>query len=106
MITTVKIVRAHAKALYWKRRVEKADEMMRKHLQILASVGSGKHETEHGFFQVSENNCYPEDAIKAQLTTDDIYLCHERRWSNKRAKVLFPTEYENAKVEKGFKVAI
>lgn len=106
MITTVKIVRAHVKALYWKNRAAQAEANMRKNLQILATVGSGKHETEAGFFTVSENNSYPADKIRAALTEDQIALCMESVWSNKRAKVLFPVAYEKAKEQNGYKVSI
>ena len=106
MITTVKIVRAHVKALYWKARVEKAEQQMRKNLEILATVGSGKHETEAGFFTVSENNKYPQNLIREQLSPEEIALCMERKWSNTRARVLFPEQYEKAKQRVGFKVSI
>lgn len=106
MITTVKIVTAHAKALYWKRRVEAAERYMRKHLQTLAELGSGKHETEYGFFTVSENNTYPADKIRESLTTEEIDLCMEKKWSNARAKILFPLAYDAAKVQNGHKVSI
>ena len=106
MITTVKIVKAHFKALYWKRRMEAADRYMRKNLDILSAMGSGKHETEHGFFTVSENNAYPANLIREQLTPEEIALCMERKWSNTRARVLFPVQYESVKQRNGFKVSI
>lgn len=106
MITTVKIVKAHYKALYWKKRAEQAETHMRKALGVLSEVGSGKHETENGFFTVSENNAYPQNVIREQLTPEQIALCMERKWSNTRARVLFPVEYETAKVRNGFKVSI
>lgn len=106
MITTVKIVVAHAHALYWKSRMERADQHMRRHLATLASLGSGKHETEHGFFTVSENNVYPADRIREQLTPAQVALCHESKWSNTRARILFPTEYHSVKVQNGYKVSI
>jgi len=106
MITAVKIVTAHYKALYWKGRAEKAEQNMRKSLDVLSAVGSGKHETEHGFFTVSENNKYPQNLIREQLTEDEIALCMERKWSNTRARVLFPVQYEKAKQREGFKVSI
>lgn len=106
MITTLKTVRAHAKALYWKTRMEAAEKHMRKNLQVLAQHGSGKWETEHGFFTVAENNSYPADAIRETLTPDEIALCKESKWSNARAKVLFPVQYEMAKVRNGYKVSI
>lgn len=106
MITTAKIVIAHAKSLYWKSRMEAAEKYMRKHLETLAELGSGKWETEHGFFTVSENNQYPADAIRAQLTPKQIASCEERKWSNARARVLFPAQYHAAKVSAGYKVSI
>lgn len=106
MITTVKIVAAHAKALYWKNRAEKAERYMRKALDTLSEAGSGKHETEHGFFTVSENNAYPADRIRALLSPEEIALCMERKWSNTRARVLFPDTYESVKVRNGYKVSI
>lgn len=106
MITTAKIVLAHAKALYWKNRMATAERYMRKHLLTLSTLGSGKWETEHGFFTVSENNSYPADKIRAQLSKAQIALCMESTWSNKRAKVLFPVQYQNAREENGYKVAI
>lgn len=106
MITTVKIVAAHAKALYWKSRVETAERHMRKNLETLALMGSGKHETEHGFFTVSENNQYPANVIREALTPAEIALCHESKWSNTRARILFPVAYEAAKQRNGFKVSI
>lgn len=106
MITTVKIVKAHFKALYWKSRMEKAETYMRKSLAVLAEAGSGKHETEYGFFTVSENNKYPQNLIREQLTPAEIALCMERKWSNTRARVLFPEQYQNALQRDGFKVSI
>jgi len=106
MITTVKIVRAHVKALYWKSRVEAADRHMRKHLETLATLGSGKHETEAGFFTVSENNSYPADAIREQLTDEQIALCMESVWSNARARVLFPAIVQSVQQRRGYKVSI
>jgi len=106
MITTVKIVVAHAAALYWKSRVEKAQHHMRRNLQILAQCGSGKHETEHGFFVVSENNSYPAEKIQAQLSTRQIAQCMVKKWSNEQAKVRFPVAYQNAKTNNGYKVSI
>ena len=106
MITNLKTVKAHAKALYWKNRAEAAERYMRKNLDILSEQGSGKYETEHGFFTVSENNNYPASAIREQLTPEQIALCMERKWSNTRARVLFPEQYENVKQRNGFKVSI
>ena len=106
MITTVKIVKAHASALYWKKRAEAAERYMRKNLETLATVGSGKHETENGFFTVSENNAYPQNLIREQLTPEQIAQCMERKWSNTRARVLFPVKYEKSKQRNGFKVSI
>lgn len=106
MITTMKIVKAHAKALYWKNRAEAAERYMRKNLDTLSTLGSGKHETEYGFFTVSENNKYPQNIIREQLTPEQVALCMETKWSNTRARVLFPVEYENAKQREGFKVSI
>lgn len=106
MITTMKIVKAHAKALYWKNRAEAAERYMRKSLDVLASVGSGKHETEHGFFTVSENNKYPQNLIKDALSPEEIALCEVKRWSNERARVLFPEAFAAAKQREGFKVSI
>lgn len=106
MITTVKIVRAHIKALYWKNRMEAADRHMRSHLATLAECGSGKHETEAGFFTVSENNQYPADKIRALLTPEQIDLCMEKRWSNTRARILYGDIYESVKVRNGYKVSI
>lgn len=106
MITTVKIVKAHAKALYWKKRAEAAERYMRKNLETLCTLGSGKHETEYGFFTVAENNQYPADKIRAVLTTDEIAQCFEPKWSNARAKVLFPVAYHGAKEQNGYKVSI
>lgn len=106
MITTVKIVAAHAKALYWKSRMEKAEKAMRVHLETLATLGSGKHETEHGIFQVSENNAYPKEAIMSQLTEAQRALCYEPKWSNERARILYPLEYAAAQDRRGYKVSI
>lgn len=106
MITTVKIVRAHAKALYWKKRVEAAEHHMRKSLDVLSTLGSGKWETEHGHFTVSENNSYPANEIRALLTPEEEALCYERRWSNTRARVLFPDIVQSIKVRAGYKVSI
>lgn len=106
MITTVKIVRAHAKALYWKHRTEAAERNMRKNLEILAEVGSGKHETENGFFTVSENNSYPPEEVRKHLSEADAALCYEKRWSNQRARVLFPEVMERVRVRNGYKVSI
>lgn len=106
MITAAKTVKAHAMALYWKRRMEAADRYMRKHLQTLAECGSGKHETEHGEFTVTENNTYPAADIQSHLSEDEIALCMESKWSNARAKVLFPAAYNAAKVSNGYKVSI
>jgi hypothetical protein len=106
MITTVKIVRAHVKALYWKSRKEQADRYMRKNLETLATMGSGKHETEAGFFTVTENNQYPADAIRSLLTTEEQALCMESVWSNARARVLFPAIVQCVKVSNGYKVSI
>lgn len=106
MITHIKIVRAHVKALYWKKRMDAAERYMRKHLQTLSECGSGKHETEYGEFTVSENNSYPAESIMSRLTPQQITLCKELKWSNARAKVLFPEAYEAAKVHNGFKVSI
>ena len=106
MITTIKTVKAHAKALYWKSRMEKAEQHMRKALDILSEEGSGKHETEYGIFTVAENNAYPADRIRALLTPEEIAQCMERKWSNTRARVLFPVQYETVKERKGYKVSI
>ena len=106
MITKIKIVRAHAHALYWKHRAEVAERYMRKNLQTLATLGSGKHETEHGFFTVSENNTYEASKIQAALTKDEIAQCMESKWSNARAKILFPVAYQAAKANNGYKVSI
>jgi len=106
MITTVKIVRAHAKALYWKNRMAACDRYMRKNLKTLATLGSGQHETEYGFFTVSENNSYPADRIRAQLSAKDIDMCMEKKWSQERAKILFPIAYQNAKQQNGYKVSL
>lgn len=106
MITTIKTVRAHYKALYWKSRMEKADQNMRKALDVLSAEGSGKHETEYGFFTVAENNAYPADRIKALLTPEQRAQCLESKWSNTRARVLFPEVYESVKERKGYKVSI
>lgn len=106
MITTVKTVKAHAKALYWKSRIEKAERHMRNALAVLSEHGSGKHETEHGFFTVTENNTYPAADIQASLSEDEIALCMESKWSNARAKVLFPAAYNAAKKSNGMKVSI
>lgn len=106
MITAVKTVLAHRKALYWKTRMEKAEQFMRKNLAVLAEAGTGKHETEYGFFVVSENNSYPATLIAEALTEDERAMCYESKWSNARAKVLFPKAYNAAKVEQGFKVSI
>lgn len=106
MITQIKTVKAHAAALYWKKRMEVCERYMKKHLQTLATHGSGKHETEYGFFVVSENNSYPAADIMAQLTPAEITLCKELKWSNARAKVLFPEAYEAAKTPNGYKVSI
>lgn len=106
MITTIKIVKAHAKALYWKSRMEACERYMRKSMETLATMGSGKYETEHGFFTVSENNTYPANLIREQLTEAERALCLEAKWSNARARVLFPVQYEAAKQRNGFKVSI
>jgi hypothetical protein len=106
MITATKIVLAHYKALYWKARVAQAEKHMRKSLETLATLGSGKYETEHGFFTVSENNTYPANVIRDALTPEERALCMESKWSNTRAKVLFPIAYENAKQRNGFKVSV
>lgn len=106
MITNAKIVVAHAKALYWKNRAAAAERYLRKNLETLATLGSGKHETEHGFFTVSENNAYPADKIRDLLTPEQRALCMQSTWSNTRAKVLFPTEYESVKQRNGYKVSI
>jgi len=106
MITTVKIVMAHGRALYWKSRMEAADRHMRRHLATLAECGSGKHETERGFFTVAANNQYPAEAIQKQLTPEQVDLCMEKKWSNTRARILFPIAYHSAKVENGYKVSI
>jgi len=106
MITKMKIVRAHARALYWKSRKEAAERYMRKQLETLATLGSGKHETEHGFFTVTANNQYPAEKIQAQLTPKQIAMCMEKRWSQERAKVLFPEAYHAAKDQRGYKVSI
>jgi len=106
MITAVKIVKAHAAALYWKKRAAKCDYYMRRSLAVLAEAGSGKHETEHGEFVVSENNAYPQALIAQHLTPEQQDMCFEPRWSNARAKVLFPHAYNAAKQENGFKVSI
>ena len=106
MITTVKIVRAHLHAIYWKNRMEAGEKHMRRHLATLAELGSGKHETEAGFFTVSENNQYPADAIRALLSPEEQAMCLEAKWSNTRARVLFPTQYQSVKVQNGYKVSI
>lgn len=106
MITKIKIVRAHAKALYWKSRMEACERYMKKHKETLATLGSGKHETEYGFFTVSENNVYPVEKICKGLSALQINACMEPRFSNERARVLFPKAYRAAKVERGYKVAL
>lgn len=106
MITNAKIVVAHAKALYWKNRAAVAERYMRKHLQTLAAMGSGKHETEYGFFTVSENNKYPANEIRAQLTPEQIALCMTTKWDQEKARVNFPEVYQSVKKREGFKVSI
>lgn len=106
MIKNIKIVIAHQKAIYWKKRMAVCENYMRKNLDVLSTAGSGKHETEYGEFTVSENNSYPAADIMAQLTPADITLCKELKWSNARARVLFPEQYEKAKVPNGYKVSI
>lgn len=106
MIECAKIVRAHLKALYWKNRMQQAERYMRKNLEILAEAGTGKHETENGFFTVSENNTYDASVIRSLLSPSEQALCLEAKWSNARAKVLFPEVYLSAKVENGYKVSI
>lgn len=106
MITKMKIVRAHAKALYWKSRMDAAERYMKKHKETLATLGSGKHETEYGFFTVSENNVYPKEAICEGLTALQINACMEPRFSNERARVLFPKAYAAAQQKRGWKVAL
>jgi hypothetical protein len=106
MITDIKTVVAHAKALYWKTRMEKAKEHMDKYKAVLSTAGSGKHETEYGTFTVSENNSYPPLMIAEQLTEDEIEMCMESKWSNERARILFPKQYEASRVRNGYKVSL
>lgn len=106
MITTVKIVRAHAKALYWKRRVEKAQAHMKVWTTILANAGKGKHETEYGFFTVSENNVYDQSVMLEHLTEAEAKMLSTLSLDNKKVKVMRPEVYEEAKERRGWKVAI
>lgn len=101
-----RIISAHFKALYWKKRMIAAEKYYRRYISILAECGSGKHETEYGEFTVSANNSYPAEEIQAKLTDEQIAQCMELRWSQERARILFPAVYLSVKKENGYKVSI
>lgn len=59
-----------------------------------------------GSFTVSENNTYPEEAIKAQLSPGQVKRVSVLKVSNSVVAKLYPAVYEAAKKRNGYKVAL
>lgn len=76
---------------------------------LAESVGneSGKHIVAGvGYFTISENNTYPEAAIRAALTPGQAKRCEVRKISNSLVSTLYPEVYAAAKRNNGVKVSI
>lgn len=100
---------AHAEALRLKAQIDALTVEFKTHTAILATAGSGKHQTDHGTFLVSENNTYDEDQIVQALSKGQFMKVSERKLSKPLVKILYPKIYEAAKVRsttQPFKVSV
>lgn len=106
MITQLKIVRAHLRALRAKAAIERYSKNLEEAKGVLATLGSGKHQTEYGYFTVSENNVYSKEKMEALLSKSAFNKCSERKLVNAKVKILYPAIYESVKEERGYKVSL
>lgn len=102
------VVAALAEARAIKAQIALLEVEYRKRTDILARSNSemGKHEVEGGTYTLSENNTYPESAVRALLTEGQARRCEVRKLDNKVVKALYPQVYEAAKVSNGVKVTV
>jgi hypothetical protein len=66
----------------------------------------GKVDTAEGSVTFSENNSYPEAAIRSRLTAGQAARCEVKKISNELVKALYPDVYAAAKDNKGVKVTL
>lgn len=97
---------AHGKALELVKQIEALADELKGYKTVLEGAGSGKHRTEFGIFQVSENNTYDTNVIESQLSKGQWQRCSERKLSKALVKALYPAIYESAKERRGFKVSL
>jgi hypothetical protein len=97
---------AHAKALKLADEIESLQLELHAQKDILALAGSGKHKTNSGTFQVSENNVYDEEVIMNSLSKGQFMRCSERKLRKGLVKVLYPNVYEAAKERRGYKISL
>lgn len=97
---------AHGKALALIVQMEALADELAGYKAVLEQAGSGKHRTDHGIFQVSENNTYDTEAIESQLTKGQWMRCSERKLSKAMVKMLYPEIYASAKERRGYKVSL
>lgn len=105
-ISTQRLNEAHAKALSLKKQIDSLQLQYHAQTDILARAGSGKHTTDHGSFQVSENNAYDDETIINALTRGQFMKCSQRKLVKALVKVHYPNIYEAAKQRRGFKVSV
>jgi hypothetical protein len=67
---------------------------------------TGKVTLPDGSFTVSENNTYPDEAIRAALTEGQAKRCEKRVLDKAKVKALYPNVYAAAKVQNGVKVTV
>ena len=105
-VSTKRLNEAHAKALGIKAQIETLQLELHAQTDVLALAGSGKHTTDSGTFQVSENNTYDDAEIEANLSKGQFMKCSQRKLIKALVKVHYPAVYEAAKQRRGFKVSV
>lgn len=106
MVTQKQLNESHRQALGIAETIERLTLELHSHKDILAMAGSGKHTTDSGTFQVSENNVYDSEVMESALSKGQFQRCSERVLRKALVKVLYPKVYESAKERRGYKVSI
>lgn len=106
MIDWKNINTAHGRALEIAAQISALADELAAQKSILEVVGTGKYQTDHGTFQVSENNVYDDKQILDRLSPGQFMRCSDRKLSKAKVKVNYPDVYAAAKQRRGWKVSI
>lgn len=106
---TAKFVRTVAEAKALKAAIAKLEAEYAVKMDSLKDMNGGnigKVDTAEGSVTFSENNVYPEAAVRALLTEGQAKRCEVKKIDNARVKALYPDVYAAAKDNKGVKVTL